>query len=702
MRCSILTMILLCASVSGFSRASLDSLLQKVPECPKGDLEYLFDHVSAGLSTLPFDSALLIGQQFLKESRRNASPFSVALAYRNLARVCSAGKKEVQGLEFLQEALSFAQQSGDLFTTGMARYFQVEFLHKHRLFAPALENILLATQVFKTLDDRSHVAACHYVAASIHYEATNYLQSLEEGKKVIEYYQQIRPADLTAENKFIVMSMYNTMGLSNTAMQQNDSAIHYYDLAERVARKTHNNFWIGLISGNRALVYKTMGRLEEAMTNLRIDLHVSQEYGEWLSAGAAAATIGELYLDKKRTDSAAFYVDLAKSHFQKISYYPAKFWHVLSRVKAARGYHKEAYEAQARYSFLRDSTQQKRESLNLVKIKNDYELNQKQNEIEELARNNDLSKERIRTQNIIIGVSILSLVLLIVLITTLVRMNRRKEKTNALIRRQYKEIEHKNEELELQGDMLQKTNQLVIALNTNLEEKISERTLELQTAMQELDTFLYRSSHDMRRPLSTLLGLENLAKTELKEEASSRLFEMMGDTVRSMDRMLHKLQTGYDINRVEPQWESVAVKPIVSEMKRRFEEMFPGRSFVFETELEPSHTIVSDTRLLTIILINLLENAGNFCRRETDANIHLQLSEYVNEHEFIISDNGIGIEERSLSRIFDQYYIGTDRSKGNGLGLFLARKAVEKLKGTIQVKSQFGIGSTFIVTLPKR
>jgi signal transduction histidine kinase len=702
MRCSAVTLILVFTWVTGFANAKLDSLLQQVRQCSKVNLEHLFDQVGIELSTLPFDSAILTGHQFLEEAKRNTEPFAVVLAYRNLSRVFSSAKKEVQGLEFIQQGLSFAKQSGDLYTTGMAQYYVVEFLHDQKLFAPALENVLEATQIFKSLDDRSHVTSCHYVAASIHYEATNYLQCIEEGQEVIRYYLQINPREVTTDDSFTAMSIHNTMGLSYVAIQQNDKAIQHYDMAEQIARKINNNFWVGLISGNRALVYKSMGRLDEAMTNLRTDLRVSRQYRQWLSAGPAAVTIGELYLNEKRIDSAQFYLDLAESLFKKASYYPSMFWRVLSNVKAAKGNYEEAYEAQARYSFLRDSAQQRRELLNLVKIKNEFELSQKQREIEELARNNDMSNERIRTQNIIIGVSILSLVLLVVLITTLVRVNKKKEKTNALIRQQYREIETKNEELELQGNALQETNQLIIKLNTNLEEKISERTHELQTANQELDTFLYRSSHDMRRPLSTLLGLENLAKTELKDDASLKLFEMMGDTVRNMDRMLRKLQTGYDINRMEPRWEPVAIGPLINEMKRRMNEMFPGRSFVFDTHTSPSHTIVSDTQLLTIIIFNLLENAGNFCRSDTDPKIHVQLSEYFNTHEFIVTDNGIGIEERNQSRIFDQYFIGTDRSKGNGLGLFLARKAAEKLNGSIHVKSQFGIGSTFIVTLPKQ
>jgi signal transduction histidine kinase len=291
--------------------------------------------------------------------------------------------------------------------------------------------------------------------------------------------------------------------------------------------------------------------------------------------------------------------------------------------------------------------------------------------------------------------------LLGILITTLVRVNRKKEKTNALIRAQYAEIQHKNEELEIQGNMLQETNQMVVSLNANLEEKISERTWELQTTMKELDTFLYRSSHDMRRPLSTLLGLENLAKAELKDEGSLKLFAMMGSTVRSMDRMLRKLQLGHDINRIEPRLEQIDICTLVQELKQWFSELFSGRSFEFELQSGASQTIVSDHALLTIMLSNLLENAGNFRKPDTDPEIVLKFADQSDHYQFTVIDNGIGIDQNNLPHIFDQYFIGTDRSKGNGLGLFLTRKAVDKLNGSIQVNSKYAVGSTFIVTLPK-
>jgi signal transduction histidine kinase len=671
-----LALFILAPSVWGFAQQQrLDSLLQEVRTARKPDLEQLFDLASVELSKLPFDRSFNIANEFLSQAGRNNQPYATVLAYRNLSRVCSAGKQEVKGLEYIQQGLSFARERGDAFEIGMAQYNVVDFLHQQKLFAAALENALQAIQTFKSIGDQAHVTACHYLAASIHYEATNYRQCIEEGEQVIKYYRTLNPKSVTRTDDFVAMSMYNTMGLSHVAIQENDKAIQNYDSAERIARKIQDKFWIGLVSGNRAIAYKAMGRMHEAMTNLRTDLFVSQEHAQWLSAGMAAAAISELHLDKRKLDSAQFYLNLAQTLFKKASSYPSGYWRVLSKVKAARGDHKEAYEAQARYNFLRDSAQQKRDLLNLVKIKNDFELSQKQNEIEELARNNALSNERIRTQNIIIGITVLSVGLLVILMTTLIRGNKKKEKTNALI----------------------------VSLNENLEAKISERTRELKTAMHELDTFLYRSSHDMRRPLSTLLGLENLAKTELKDSTSLKLFAMMGDTVRSMDRMLRKLQTGYDINQMEAQWECVSVETLIVELRRNFREMFPGRDFSFQVNPRASvTTILTDSHLLSIVLTNVLENAGHFSKSETDSKIQLVFSEHADSNEFIISDNGVGIEELNLPRIFDQYFIGTDRSKGNGLGLFIAKKAAQKLGGTIHVRSEYGVGSTFIVRLPKR
>jgi signal transduction histidine kinase len=106
--------------------------------------------------------------------------------------------------------------------------------------------------------------------------------------------------------------------------------------------------------------------------------------------------------------------------------------------------------------------------------------------------------------------------------------------------------------------------------------------------------------------------------------------------------------------------------------------------------------------LLTIILTNLIENAINFRKtygREKSF-VRVLLDSENGYIKLIIEDNGIGIIEQYLDKIFDLYFRANEQSKGNGLGLYLVKKAVSLLNGTIEVKSEIELGTTFTIQLP--
>jgi signal transduction histidine kinase len=109
----------------------------------------------------------------------------------------------------------------------------------------------------------------------------------------------------------------------------------------------------------------------------------------------------------------------------------------------------------------------------------------------------------------------------------------------------------------------------------------------------------------------------------------------------------------------------------------------------------------SDRRRLTVILNNLISNAIRYSspRREHP---YIKVSIKINEEkgEFVVEDNGIGIEEKHLPRIFDMFYRATQDQAGSGLGLYIVKETIEKLGGQISLKSKYGEGTTFRFVVP--
>jgi signal transduction histidine kinase len=101
-----------------------------------------------------------------------------------------------------------------------------------------------------------------------------------------------------------------------------------------------------------------------------------------------------------------------------------------------------------------------------------------------------------------------------------------------------------------------------------------------------------------------------------------------------------------------------------------------------------------------MILENLLENAIHFGTPE-GCEIMMKATEGEGYIQIKISDNGPGIPKEYQEQVFEMYFRGSERSRGNGLGLYIVKKAVEKLNGTVRMETEWGRGTTFIVTLPQ-
>ena len=282
---------------------------------------------------------------------------------------------------------------------------------------------------------------------------------------------------------------------------------------------------------------------------------------------------------------------------------------------------------------------------------------------------------------------------------TLATQSRELEAANTNLRVLNMELAQKQDELEAQSEELRESNPVISSLNENLEDKVQERTRKLEQAYLELDTFFYRSSHDFRRPLTTFMGLAEVAKITVKDKNALDLFDKVKETAANLDRMLIKLQSISDIGS-----EQYIVKPII------FEEVFKNAFYLYKDALsamdarvlikaEPVENFYSFPAFINIIVANLLENAIQFHQRN-DPSIGLEAASNDGGIEITVWDNGMGVKDEIKDHVFEMFFRGSEYSKGNGLGLYIVKKAVEKLQGRISFSSTFNEGTTVKIWLP--
>ncbi|NJM94504.1 MAG: HAMP domain-containing histidine kinase [Cytophagales bacterium] len=226
-------------------------------------------------------------------------------------------------------------------------------------------------------------------------------------------------------------------------------------------------------------------------------------------------------------------------------------------------------------------------------------------------------------------------------------------------------------------------------LNTSLERKIEERALMFQKANEELDIFLYRSSHDLKSPVTSLLGLVNVAQMSVKDTLSLELFGQVDTTAKRMQRLISKLVRIHDINEAYPDYALINLRTLVDKLRAPHEKVITEQQIDFRARYNDLTVVNGNQVLLSIILEAIVDNALIF--RKSHGVVPFVELEFKQEGEYLMIqcvDNGMGMEPEVRDRAFDMFYMGSELSKGNGLGLYLVRKAVEKLEGRIVLKSE--------------
>lgn len=218
----------------------------------------------------------------------------------------------------------------------------------------------------------------------------------------------------------------------------------------------------------------------------------------------------------------------------------------------------------------------------------------------------------------------------------------------------------------------------------------------------ELDTFVYRASHDLRGPIATLMGLKNLVNYEVKEEPALRLFDMYNSQVQRLNTITLTLIELTKIKEREFKVSRINFDKVISSVYKQIGNMTESRGMAFEKEIEKIPEFVSDERLLNIILQNLVENSVKYKRNDTDSFVRVEVKqqESTGRVEIKVSDNGIGINSGIQGKVFNMFFRGNERSGGSGLGLYMLKNAVEKLGGRVTLFSVLYKGTTFKIELP--
>lgn len=238
-----------------------------------------------------------------------------------------------------------------------------------------------------------------------------------------------------------------------------------------------------------------------------------------------------------------------------------------------------------------------------------------------------------------------------------------------------------------------------VYVNITDRKKVEE---ELKIRNAELDNFVYKVSHDLRAPLSSILGLVNLARLPGNTDDPMDYINIIGEKVADLDHFIGDVLSHSKNLKMEVSTSNVDFHAIIS---RTFTDLsyLEGAQEVMVYRKVEGPEFVSDPWRISEIFRNLVSNAIKYRQRDSQKpEIRISIQIDFQKAEIVFADNGIGIEEENLNKIFDMFYRATEQSDGSGIGLYIVKNAVEKLGGSIFVESKFGFGTTFRLILPNR
>jgi len=237
-------------------------------------------------------------------------------------------------------------------------------------------------------------------------------------------------------------------------------------------------------------------------------------------------------------------------------------------------------------------------------------------------------------------------------------------------------------------------------VNENLERLVMERTHLLEEANHELDTFLYKASHNLRSPISSMIGLYTIAR-HVSDPESKELFERAVQTVYSMDRLLLKLRLISEINRPD-NFTHFNLRQLIFEVKANFGKQINEFTVSFSVDCPEDLVLYSNKNLIDAILFSLIENAICYCSLKGTGVREVQVTAKIDNDyvELGVYDNGVGISQEIKGHIYDMFFVGNEQSKGNGLGLYIVQKAIHAINGSVSFESELDQYTHFEVRIP--
>lgn len=233
---------------------------------------------------------------------------------------------------------------------------------------------------------------------------------------------------------------------------------------------------------------------------------------------------------------------------------------------------------------------------------------------------------------------------------------------------------------------------------------LRHQNAELKKVNRDLEMFVHSTSHNLRAPLRSVLGLIYLSRQELAANKMTNLdqyYGLMENSIHALDDTIKLILDYSRTKQLVEEVEEIDFEKMFEEIFNNLEHINSPETIVKEVVVYPGSPFYCSRTKLYLILLNIISNAIKYFDPAKDRSfVRMQVRRGSEQAVIEIEDNGIGIPQDLQQRVFDMFYRATETSEGSGLGLFIVKETVERLGGSIELTSNPGSGTTFRLVIP--
>ncbi len=690
MRTLLIWLVLLMAAVSPVfaqQHELIDSLKNRL-ETAQGELrtELLYDLAWEYRKSNP-DSTLYYCREIIEILRVDTDNSCLAKCYNFMGLAYHYKGDDVQAFAFYNRAIDASMEAGDSLQyahslNNMGRMF----LYQGN-FVKSYDHAQRALQTFKDINDMDGASYAYRTLGEIYQTQSKYRLALEKSLESLKLRRDSR--NLSGE-----ISSLNEIATIFKAMGEPDSALSYLEQAEDKALALGDDI-------NLARIYLGMSELHRRENDYRLALEKAQN-AQSIARESANINLtydidlemAEIYLmlrDLNRSEAYAREV-ITGSELSQDQNLDQQAYRILAVIYERQGRFEEALFAYQKYSEIRanmDNSEAAR-TIERLEARIDIENKEKENELLMAEKRADQAIiDRQRLQNILLTVAVLTALVFLVM---LYKVNGRRRKTNAKLREKNLHIAQQREEIKIQNDKI-----------ANQNDKLRKRNEILAALNNEKDTLMNILAHDLKAPFNRVHGIGHLLEmSDLTDEQKTYVKMLFGASENGLNLIRDLLEVSEHQEEKSLNISDVNLRETLDQKIDTFRSDARSKDIRLISKVEDEVNLSTDAPYLSRILDNLISNAIKF----SDPGSEVSLDAGVRDDAVYISvaDQGPGFTEEDRKMLYRKFSKLSARptagESSNGLGLAIVKMLVESLGGEIELKSEPGKGSEFIIRFP--